>query len=249
MWPAMSAKPRWWDWCRRALCRWHILPWAAMPCNIAGNADVSLPYPGRSQNLRCGRNLHEAQGSPRSGQRHGNLWAEGSECQARSDRQGPRRKGNTRPRFRPASPNLATNCSCRVISPMPELSRNLEPLRRLGLPFLATKASACRWWKLRPSAAPSLPAILKFSAKPPAATRSFSKMAMLEKSPKACANGWPSPASSSSSSSPEKSLVTWRQSAEMLKAIMFNGAASFSVEVGIKATVNLAVPGRTAGNV
>jgi glycosyltransferase involved in cell wall biosynthesis len=41
---------------------------------------------------------------------------------------------------------------------------------------------------------------------------------------------------------PRNSLVTWRQSAEMLKAIMFNGAASFSVEVGIKATVNLAVP-------
>lgn len=46
---------------------------------------------------------------------------------------------------------------------------------------------------------------------------------------------------------PRKSLVTWRQSAEMLKAIMFNGASSFSVEVGIKATVNLAVPGRAAG--
>lgn len=41
---------------------------------------------------------------------------------------------------------------------------------------------------------------------------------------------------------PKKSLVTWKQSAEMLKAIMFHGAASFSVEVGIKATVNLAVP-------
>ena len=41
---------------------------------------------------------------------------------------------------------------------------------------------------------------------------------------------------------PKKSLVTWKQSAEMLKAIMFQGAASFSVEVGIKATVNLAVP-------
>ncbi len=48
---------------------------------------------------------------------------------------------------------------------------------------------------------------------------------------------------------PGKTLVTWRQSAEMLKAIMFNGAASFSVEVGLKATVNLAVPGRTAGAV
>lgn len=46
---------------------------------------------------------------------------------------------------------------------------------------------------------------------------------------------------------PKKSLVTWRQSAEMLKAIMFNDAASFSLEVGIKATVNLAVPGRAAG--
>ncbi len=41
---------------------------------------------------------------------------------------------------------------------------------------------------------------------------------------------------------PKKSLVTWRQSAEMLKAIMFNGASSFSVEVGLKATLNLAVP-------
>jgi glycosyltransferase involved in cell wall biosynthesis len=41
---------------------------------------------------------------------------------------------------------------------------------------------------------------------------------------------------------PGKSLVTWRQSAEMLKAIMFNGVSSFSVEVGLKATVNLAVP-------
>jgi glycosyltransferase involved in cell wall biosynthesis len=41
---------------------------------------------------------------------------------------------------------------------------------------------------------------------------------------------------------PKKSLITWRQSAEMLKTIMFTGAASFSVEVGIKATVNLAVP-------
>jgi glycosyltransferase involved in cell wall biosynthesis len=41
---------------------------------------------------------------------------------------------------------------------------------------------------------------------------------------------------------PKKSLVTWRQSAEMLKAIMFTGTASFSVEVGVKATVNLAVP-------
>ena len=41
---------------------------------------------------------------------------------------------------------------------------------------------------------------------------------------------------------PKKSLVTWRQSAEMLKAVMFQGAASFSVEVGIKATVNLPVP-------
>jgi glycosyltransferase involved in cell wall biosynthesis len=48
---------------------------------------------------------------------------------------------------------------------------------------------------------------------------------------------------------PKKSLVTWRQSAEMLKAIMFQGAASFAVEVGLKATVNLAVPGRTAGAV
>ena len=46
---------------------------------------------------------------------------------------------------------------------------------------------------------------------------------------------------------PKESLVTWKQSAEMLKAIMFQGAASFSVDVGIKATVNLAVPGRTAG--
>jgi len=46
---------------------------------------------------------------------------------------------------------------------------------------------------------------------------------------------------------PKESLVTWKQSAEMLKAIMFQGAASFSVEVGIKATVNLAVPDRTAG--
>ena len=46
---------------------------------------------------------------------------------------------------------------------------------------------------------------------------------------------------------PKKSLVTWRQSAEMLKAIMFNGASSFSVEVGLKATVNLAVPGRAPG--
>lgn len=46
---------------------------------------------------------------------------------------------------------------------------------------------------------------------------------------------------------PKKSLVTWRQSAEMLKAIMFNGASSVSVEVGLKATMNLAVPGRTAG--
>jgi glycosyltransferase involved in cell wall biosynthesis len=41
---------------------------------------------------------------------------------------------------------------------------------------------------------------------------------------------------------PRKSLVTWRQSAEMLKAIMFNETASFSIEVGLKATVNLAVP-------
>jgi glycosyltransferase involved in cell wall biosynthesis len=41
---------------------------------------------------------------------------------------------------------------------------------------------------------------------------------------------------------PRKSLVTWRQSAEMLKAIMFNGISSFSVEVGLNATVNLAVP-------
>jgi glycosyltransferase involved in cell wall biosynthesis len=41
---------------------------------------------------------------------------------------------------------------------------------------------------------------------------------------------------------PRKSLVTWRQSAEMLKAILFNDAASFSLEVGLKATVNLAVP-------
>ncbi|MDO8352446.1 MAG: glycosyltransferase [Aestuariivirga sp.] len=40
---------------------------------------------------------------------------------------------------------------------------------------------------------------------------------------------------------PRKSLVTWRQSAEMLKAIMFNGVSSFSVEVGLKATVNLHV--------
>lgn len=48
---------------------------------------------------------------------------------------------------------------------------------------------------------------------------------------------------------PKKSLVTWRQSAEMLKAIMFQGAASISVEVGLKATVNLAVPRRTAGAV
>lgn len=48
---------------------------------------------------------------------------------------------------------------------------------------------------------------------------------------------------------PKKSLVTWRQSAEMLKAIMFQGAASFAVEVGLKATVNLAVPRRTAGAV
>jgi glycosyltransferase involved in cell wall biosynthesis len=46
---------------------------------------------------------------------------------------------------------------------------------------------------------------------------------------------------------PKKSLVTWRQSAEMLRAIMFNGASSFSIEVGLKATMNLAVPGRTAG--
>jgi glycosyltransferase involved in cell wall biosynthesis len=46
---------------------------------------------------------------------------------------------------------------------------------------------------------------------------------------------------------PEKSLVNWRQSAEMLKAIIFNAAASFSLEVGLKATVNLAVPGRAAG--
>jgi glycosyltransferase involved in cell wall biosynthesis len=48
---------------------------------------------------------------------------------------------------------------------------------------------------------------------------------------------------------PQKSLITWRQSAEMLKAIMFNGASSFSVEVGLKATINLAVPGRSAGAV
>jgi glycosyltransferase involved in cell wall biosynthesis len=48
---------------------------------------------------------------------------------------------------------------------------------------------------------------------------------------------------------PKESLVTWKQSAEMLKAIMFQGIASFSVEVGIKATVNLAVPDRTAGAV
>jgi glycosyltransferase involved in cell wall biosynthesis len=48
---------------------------------------------------------------------------------------------------------------------------------------------------------------------------------------------------------PKESLVTWKQSAEMLKAIMFQGVASFSVEVGIKATVNLAVPDRTAGAV
>ncbi|MGB8315574.1 MAG: glycosyltransferase family 1 protein [Aestuariivirga sp.] len=41
---------------------------------------------------------------------------------------------------------------------------------------------------------------------------------------------------------PGESLVTWRQSAEMLKAVMFQGAASFSLDVGIKATVNLAVP-------
>lgn len=41
---------------------------------------------------------------------------------------------------------------------------------------------------------------------------------------------------------PRKSLVTWRQSAEMLKAILFNGVSSFSVEVGLEATVNLAVP-------
>lgn len=41
---------------------------------------------------------------------------------------------------------------------------------------------------------------------------------------------------------PRKSLVTWRQSAEMLKAILFNGVSSFSVDVGLKATVNLAVP-------
>ncbi len=41
---------------------------------------------------------------------------------------------------------------------------------------------------------------------------------------------------------PKKCLVTWRQSAEMLKAIMFNGVSSFSIEVGLNATVNLAVP-------
>lgn len=41
---------------------------------------------------------------------------------------------------------------------------------------------------------------------------------------------------------PRKSLATWRQSAEMLKAIMFNGVSSFSVEVGLQATVNLPVP-------
>ena len=41
---------------------------------------------------------------------------------------------------------------------------------------------------------------------------------------------------------PSKSLVTWRQSAEMLKAILFNTVSSFSVEVGLKATVNLPVP-------
>lgn len=43
---------------------------------------------------------------------------------------------------------------------------------------------------------------------------------------------------------PRESLVTWMQSAQMLKAIMFQGAACFSVEVGIKSTVNLVVPGR-----
>ena len=48
---------------------------------------------------------------------------------------------------------------------------------------------------------------------------------------------------------PKESLVTWKQSAEMLKAIMFQGAASVSVEVGLNATVNLAVPSRTAGAV
>jgi hypothetical protein len=48
---------------------------------------------------------------------------------------------------------------------------------------------------------------------------------------------------------PNESLVTWKQSAEILKAIMFQGAASFSVEVGIKATANLAVPSRTEGAV
>lgn len=41
---------------------------------------------------------------------------------------------------------------------------------------------------------------------------------------------------------PRNSLVTWRQSAEMLKAILFNTVSSFSVEVGLKATVNLAIP-------
>ncbi len=47
---------------------------------------------------------------------------------------------------------------------------------------------------------------------------------------------------------PRQSLVTWRQSAEMLKAIMFQGACAFTVDVGINATVNLAVPGGSRGN-
>ena len=41
---------------------------------------------------------------------------------------------------------------------------------------------------------------------------------------------------------PRKSLVTWKQSAAMLNAIMFQRASCFSLEVGVKSTLNLAVP-------
>lgn len=46
---------------------------------------------------------------------------------------------------------------------------------------------------------------------------------------------------------PAKSLVTWRQSAAMLTEIMFQGAACFALDIGVRASMNLVVP-RPAGD-
>ena len=106
-----------------------------------------------------------------------------------------------------------------------------------------TRASACHWWKRPTWAAPSLPAILKSSGETSGGEAFFFENGDAGKIAEGLRKWFALTRKKQLKFVPAKSLVTWRQSAAMLTEIMFQGAACFALDVGVRASMNLVVPG------